>query len=153
MGGARPYKYHVVIENSSEPFYWTEKIGDCFMAETYPLYYGCTRLEEYFPAGSFTPIDICDFDSAKAAIDHAIATDAYGRATTLLHECKELMLGKYNMFAVMAEICASLDAGAPKREVTIEPCHSMHSWRNVLNYTFARNYYKFLGSLHKPKFE
>jgi len=34
-----PYKYHIVIENSSENYYWTEKISDCFLAETFPIYY------------------------------------------------------------------------------------------------------------------
>ena len=33
----RPYRYHVAIENSSEPYYWTEKISDCYLAGTFPI--------------------------------------------------------------------------------------------------------------------
>ena len=30
----------------------SEKIADCFLAWTMPIYYGCPRIAEYFPAES-----------------------------------------------------------------------------------------------------
>lgn len=138
-----PYKYHIVIENSAEPYYWTEKLGDCYLAETFPLYYGCTNLRDYFPAEAFREININgDFEKARHAIDDAIAGNLYEKSTGLLRQCHDLMLGRYNMFEVMADLCDSLNPELPKAEVTIRPCRTMTHWRNALNYIFTRNFYK-----------
>jgi len=56
--GLAPYKYSLAIENSSSPDYWTEKIADCFLSWSVPIYYGCTNLEDYFPSDSFIRISI-----------------------------------------------------------------------------------------------
>ena len=93
-----PYKYHIVIENSSQDYYWTEKLSDCFLCDTYPFYYGCTNVEDYFPKESLTQIDINNFEKTIAIIDKAIANDTYEKAQDALAESKNLVLDKYNMF-------------------------------------------------------
>lgn len=35
-----PYKYHIVLENSSLPFYFSEKLVDAFLGFSYPIYHG-----------------------------------------------------------------------------------------------------------------
>lgn len=40
--------FHVAIENCRMPDYFTEKIMDCFVTDTIPIYWGCTNIEEYF---------------------------------------------------------------------------------------------------------
>lgn len=40
--------FSVAIENSSEPNYFTEKVIDCFLTYTIPLYWGCSNIESYF---------------------------------------------------------------------------------------------------------
>lgn len=139
-----PYKYHIVIENSSEPYYWTEKIGDCFLTETFPIYYGCTNLDNYFPCDAFEPFDIHDVDKSIALIDSLIVSDRYERFTDVLHQCRQKMLDNYNMFEFIASICDRLNPLAVKKDVTIKPCQSMHNSQNVWNYLVGRNYYKFL---------
>lgn len=141
------YKYHIVIENSSQNYYWTEKLSDCFLAETYPLYYGCTNLGDYFPEGSYTPIDIARPDEAIRIIDEAIASERYEKSRALLHECKDLCLDKYNMFEYVARLCDSLDAKRPKQEVTISPCRSSGHPVNLLRYLVVRKYYEWKNKL------
>eukprot|EP01028_Stygiella_incarcerata_P012144 TRINITY_DN7303_c0_g1_i3.p1 TRINITY_DN7303_c0_g1~~TRINITY_DN7303_c0_g1_i3.p1 ORF type:complete len:232 (-),score=-73.43 TRINITY_DN7303_c0_g1_i3:13-708(-) len=53
FNGLASYKYSIAIENSSSPHYWTEKISDCFLSYTVPIYYGCTNIGNYFPKDSF----------------------------------------------------------------------------------------------------
>ncbi|HEX3036792.1 MAG TPA: glycosyltransferase family 10, partial [Thermodesulfobacteriota bacterium] len=48
--GLAPYQYSFAIENYRNPYYWSEKIADCLLAWTMPIYYGCTRIIEYFPS-------------------------------------------------------------------------------------------------------
>lgn len=144
----RPYKYHVVIENSSQTYYWTEKIADCFLAETFPFYHGCTNLADYFSAASFQPIDIARPDEAVAAIDAAIAQKRYEQAVPALAASKLKVLNEYNMFEYAARLCDRLNPDAPKAEVSLHPCRSGLVWQNMLNYTLRNNYYKLLTQCH-----
>lgn len=40
--------YHIVVENTQHRNYFTEKIIDCFMSKTIPIYWGCPNIGEYF---------------------------------------------------------------------------------------------------------
>ena len=144
----RPYKYHIVIENISQRYYWTEKISDCLMAETFPFYYGCTNLEDYFPQEAFLRIDTRQPEQAISIIDKAIAEHRFEQSAGVLAQCKEKVLKEYNMFEYVARLCDQLDPEAPTREVTIHPCHSGLEWQNFVNYTFKRNYYELLTKIH-----
>lgn len=42
------YRYCVVIENDIMENYYTEKITDCLLTGTIPLYYGCPNISSYF---------------------------------------------------------------------------------------------------------
>ena len=137
-----PYKYQIVIENSAEPHYWTEKLGDCFLAETFPFYHGGRCAMTDFPANALQPIDIHDADAAIATIDAAIAAHRYEQAKDDLHEAQRLMLDRYNMFDTIAAICDTLNPDAPKDEVTLQPCRSTDAWCNTWRYAVVRNYYK-----------
>lgn len=46
--GLAPYKFSVVIENTQEPNYFTEKIVDAVLCETVPIYWGCPNIAEFF---------------------------------------------------------------------------------------------------------
>ena len=43
------YIFTIAIENTSHDHYFTEKIVNPFMYHTIPLYWGCNKIEEYFP--------------------------------------------------------------------------------------------------------
>lgn len=148
MDVLRPYKYHIAIENSSEPYYWTEKICDCYLAGTFPIYHGCTRLGEYFSREAFEPIDIRRPDEAIGIIEQVIASRRYEASTAVLDEMKRRVLGEYNMFEYAARLCDQLNPDAPKQQVTIQPCQSGLNWQNFMNYTIRNNYYKLLTKYH-----
>jgi hypothetical protein len=42
------FQFSIVIENSSQLNYFTEKLIDCLITKTIPIYYGCPNIEEYF---------------------------------------------------------------------------------------------------------
>ena len=43
-----PYMFSICPENSRQSGYYTEKIVDCFIAKTIPIYRGCTDLNRHF---------------------------------------------------------------------------------------------------------
>lgn len=48
LDGLKDYKYSIAIENSSVENYFTEKILDCFLTGTIPIYKGCPNIDEFF---------------------------------------------------------------------------------------------------------
>jgi hypothetical protein len=42
------YNFHIAVENSSLPNYMTEKLHDCFMTKTVPIYFGCPNVSDYY---------------------------------------------------------------------------------------------------------
>ena len=43
-----PYKFSIIVENSNYPYYFTEKIMDCFISGTVPIYWGCDAIGKFF---------------------------------------------------------------------------------------------------------
>ena len=44
----KDYRYQIVIENDIKPYYFTEKIMDCFASMTIPIYLGATKIDNFF---------------------------------------------------------------------------------------------------------
>ena len=83
-----PYQFSIIIENSQQKNYFTEKIIDCMLCKTVPIYWGCPNIGEFFSTdgililnGSDTNIirnledvlKVCDtnlYDKMKPAIEH-----------------------------------------------------------------------------------
>jgi len=42
------FQFALVIENSKETNYFTEKIMDCLLTKTLPIYWGCPNISEFF---------------------------------------------------------------------------------------------------------
>jgi hypothetical protein len=97
------YRYSIAIENSSEPNYWTEKIADCFLSYTIPIYYGCTNLHQYFPSDSYIEIDITKPVEAKEKIKKALSNDYWENNFKSLCKARQLILDKYQFFPFVSE--------------------------------------------------
>lgn len=46
--GLADFQYSIVIENTYNPMYFTEKILDCFATGTIPIYWGCPNIGDFF---------------------------------------------------------------------------------------------------------
>jgi hypothetical protein len=44
----KEYKFSIVIENSKQDYYFTEKLIDCFRTGVVPIYWGCPSIGDYF---------------------------------------------------------------------------------------------------------
>jgi hypothetical protein len=127
-----PYRYHIVMESSQFPDYWTEKLADSYLCSAYPFYWGCPNLERYFPAGAFTPIDIYDPERSIGVIEREIAADRFAAALPELERARRLVLDTYNIFAMLAERCGAPSA-LPAEAMTIRPeSHYRDSLRKKL---------------------
>ena len=53
-------QFGVVIENTSYRGYFTEKILDCFLLKTIPIYWGCSNIGDYFNIDGIIPFNNVD---------------------------------------------------------------------------------------------
>jgi len=97
------YKYHISIENSSIPNYWTEKIGDSYLGWSFPVYFGCPNINQYFPIGSYQTIDINDFSGSVKTIERILNSHVYENSLESLQVARQLILNKYNFFPLVDE--------------------------------------------------
>ncbi len=97
-----PYRYSLAIENFSNAYYWSEKLADCFLAWSMPIYYGCTRITDYFPAESMLVIDIHDPHYVDQ-IREAIQSKAWERNLEAIACARQLVLDKYQLFPFIAQ--------------------------------------------------
>lgn len=79
--GLAKYRYSLVIENSKEPHYFTEKLIDAFLCLTVPIYWGTDTVTEYFCKDS---IIICnDFNDLISAVKNISIEDYNSRLDSL----------------------------------------------------------------------
>ena len=102
--GLAPYRYSIVVENFSNPYYWSEKLADCFLAWTMPIYYGCTRITDFFPKNATVCIDINkDAKEVAEKIQGAILSDLWRRSLDVLHEARQRVLERYQLFPFVVD--------------------------------------------------
>jgi hypothetical protein len=99
MEAIQPHRFHLVLENSCSPDYWTEKLSDAYLGWAHPLYAGCPNLDDYFPAAGFTAVDVtrpaAALEVIRARLEQPVDLEA-------LACCRELILDTYNPFARFA---------------------------------------------------
>lgn len=124
----RDYRYHVAVENFVGPHHWTEKLADAFLGCTLPFYYGCPNATEYFPEGSFIPIDIFDPPGAARVIRAAIDSGEYEKRLPLILEARRRVLFEYNTFAVLSRLIEERHSPAPMTPgVTLLSRHALRA--------------------------
>ena len=101
--GIAPYRYSIAFENARSSHYFSEKIMDCFVCLTLPLYYGSRDIQKYLPAKSFIAIEPSDPHTVDR-IRKIIAADLWKEREDALQEAKWLVLYKYNMFSQLSRL-------------------------------------------------
>jgi hypothetical protein len=102
-----PYKYHLVLENSVQKDYWSEKLADAFLGFSFPIYYGCPNIHDYFSKDSLRIIDINNISQTVAILQNIIDTNVYGGSMNVINISRGQVLNKYNIFNQMSELAVN----------------------------------------------
>ncbi len=156
-----PYKYSIAIENSVVPGYFTEKISECFLSLTVPIYYGCPDISDYFDSNSFYQIDINDYKKSISFVEQIIEEDRYEDQLSLLVQQKNKYLTRYDVFQGLAKLLNENFKKSCKRTTVKIKCESsfqrFHNIQKILqiynNRSFIPKKWKFSVDFHeKGKF-
>lgn len=58
--GLIDYRFSLVIENTKQDYYFTEKLLDCFNTGTVPIYWGCPSIGDFFDSKGILNFDSLD---------------------------------------------------------------------------------------------
>lgn len=92
--GIMDYKYSIAIENGLHMNYFTEKLLDCFLTGTIPIYKGCPNIGDFFDINGIITFDTKDelitiIDKIKKneyIIDNSIINYNYNRALEFCYD-------------------------------------------------------------------
>lgn len=88
LDGLKDYRYSVTIENGILDNYFTEKILDCFLTGTIPIYKGCPNIDQFFNVNGIITFDtlehlkqiVDNINSGVYVISPDVLEDNYNRA-------------------------------------------------------------------------
>ena len=122
---------------------WTEKLADCFLSWTMPVYYGCTNLTKYFPPESFIQIDINSPDAAIQKLKTKLTQEFWESSLDSIREARELVLNKYQLFPFLVEQFEKHHRSGAAKRMHISP------YKRSSNAKLNRLRYKIRSSLQK----
>lgn len=141
--GLAPYYFSLAIENNSGHDMWTEKLADCFLSWTVPIYYGCKNLEKYFPKESFIKIDITEPETSLKIIKQNASISGWRLRLAGLEKARDLVLRKYQLFPFITDQVQKMSAKShPKTKFYIP------AYRRSLKAKLNRILYKLKKTLN-----
>lgn len=98
------YKYSIVVENSFYPYYWTEKIVDCLLTYTIPIYIGAKNITDFFPEKSFVSVapDVNKIIKTIKNIKEHNFDDSH------IEKARMLILDQYQFFPFISKIIKNI---------------------------------------------
>lgn len=84
-----PYMFSVAMENAASDYYFTEKLVDCLLLETVPIYFGCPSIEDCFDTKGFLT-----FSSLEEfrVLESAISQDIYDKMKPFVLKNKKVVI-------------------------------------------------------------
>ena len=92
--GLSNYRYSVVIENSQQKYYFTEKLIDTLVCETVPIYWGAPDIDDYFDLRGI--IHCNSFEEIILAL-HSMSMEDYISRLPAIMKNKKTAIDKFSI--------------------------------------------------------
>lgn len=125
-----PYRFHICMENSTIPYYWTEKFSDPILANCVPIYLGCKNIDEYFDRRGYATFSCNDYPTLKALIGEILRNpeDMYQRYYPYMRRNREILMNSENLIPFIIERYAMKQEGIPGATYTIKKLADFKSY-------------------------
>ena len=121
-------RYTIAYENYLGGIYWSEKLTDCFLSFSTPIYFGARDIDRYFPKNSYLRFDPDD-PHLIHRIKDAVELRFHEDNREALLEARELCLNTYNTMFYLARLAkedfALHGRSATRRRMKLEPANPM----------------------------
>lgn len=100
------YKYSLVIENSTDDYYISEKIFDALICGSMPVYYGSNKIFEVLPKEWFYYLPSLDTPEI-CKLNTFIATDAYKAVSSNRAAICKVIYEKFSFYSALEKLLAN----------------------------------------------
>jgi len=97
-----PYKYHLVLENSVQRNYWSEKLADAFLGYSFPLYAGCPNVLDWLDERSLVQIDLETPQSSAIRIRELLDSRLFEESREIVSQTRSRILSDLSFPACIA---------------------------------------------------
>lgn len=129
-----PYMFHICMENSCIPYYWTEKFSDPVLAYSVPIYLGCTNIDKYFDKRGYIEFSSSDYDGLKKTISEILSNPQkkYAEYLPYLLKNRETLMDKENLIPFIIENFTGISTCNEFQEHVINTIQSFPSYKSSL---------------------
>ena len=138
MTAILPNRFHLVMENSELPNYWTEKLADAYLGWAFPLYVGCPNLEDFFPNDEFLSLDPRNVDASARLIIRLLETEPTLGEMSVVESARGRILDQYNPFAWCARWVEAFHRDARETNLTIRSHKAFRPFPRGMIYRLRR---------------
>lgn len=145
-----PYKYHLVLENSCERNYWSEKLADAYLGYSFPIYAGCPNVQDWFAPQSLYPINIENPFRAATIVREVLDSQLFEDRQEQILQTRSKVLGELSFPGCIAAALSQFgdeDAMLQHPE-TIQPPRPL-AFGSRIKREAARIYYKLNTKIFK----
>lgn len=137
-----PYRFHICMENSSIPFYWTEKFSDPVIAKCIPIYLGCTNINDYFDKRGFITFSCEDYHYLKSIISEILDNpeSVYNKYYPYMEENRTRILEKENLIPFIIENCIPNSHKNEEKTYNIKPLQSFSAYHYLFKVIRAKRW-------------
>jgi hypothetical protein len=88
----KEFQFSIVIENSQQTNYFTEKLVDCLITKTIPIYWGCPNIKDFFNIEGWI---LLETDNVEEMIEKVkvLTSDYYSKYTDVIEENYQKAIG------------------------------------------------------------
>jgi len=98
-----PYQYHLVLENSCEANYWSEKLADAYLGYSFPIYAGCPNVLDWFDDQSLVRIDIDDAETAAKRVRDVVDSQLFESRREIIAQTRQRVMNELSFPACIAD--------------------------------------------------
>jgi hypothetical protein len=104
----KTYQFSLVIENSRQENYFTEKLIDCLITKTIPIYWGCPNIDDYFDTTGWIVLETTNVFELAELIKQ-IDTGWYERHSAVIEDNYQRSLAYKDTDASIARVFHTLE--------------------------------------------
>lgn len=105
LDGLLPYRYSIVLENSEQKNYWTEKLADAVLAWCFPVYLGCPNIDDFFDN---SVVNVIDGATRYRHLEKIMRQPISEKRIKSLEAMRYKILNEYNIWAVISNKVVSI---------------------------------------------
>lgn len=143
-------KYAIAYENCNSDYYWTEKIADCFLSYTMPLYFGCNTISNFFPEKSFIQIDPND-KHIGLFLKEIVESKEWEQNIDAITEARNLVLRKHQLFPFLYDKIKTLEKNkietSLQKEIIFFKGKEGYFNNYPIDVIFSKNIYKLIRQI------